>query len=290
MENMHKKFNAAAPYTNIDNLKNGDIVHIPTGIEVTKQQMIDAIANARVIYVSELHDNVAAHKAQLEIIEGLYKKHPGKIAVGMEMFRRSAQPELDNLKKNTMTLEEFNKLFDQQWTPQWREAYQPVLDYIHEKSIPVIGLKPNKETEDAVRSGGTNADVPEMDMSDEYHKGRYLPFFSQNGVAPEMAENRYRMMVLWDEAMAATVAEFLADPENADKKLVVIAGAGHIEYGIGIPKRAFRRIPHDYSIIIPAIDNNLVEDMPLRFGDYAMKVPYDKLGSKPTGAPKKPAI
>jgi len=273
---MRKKFNASAPYTNIGKLKDGDIVHLPTGVAVTKEQMIDAIANARVIYISEQHDNVAAHEAQLEIIKGLYGKHPGKIAVGMEMFRRSAQPQLDN----PLSLEDFNKLFDQQWTPDWREAYQPILDYLHGQSIPVIGLKPAQETEAIVRSGKTHPDVPELDMDDEYHKDRFLSFFTEGGMPPGSAEKRYRMMVLWDEAMAATVAEFLENPDNDDKKLIVIAGVGHIGYGFGIPKRAFRRVPHDYSIIIPTIGNDLDEDLPLQLGDYALKVPYNKSGSK----------
>jgi uncharacterized iron-regulated protein len=200
----------------------------------------------------------------------------------MEMFRCSVQPELDRLGKGALPLADFNKLFDQQWTPNWREAYQPVLDYIHEKSIPVVGLKPAKETEDLVRSGQTSGpDVPELDLNDKHHRDSFLPFFSGEGVPPEAAERKYRMMVLWDEAMAAAVAKFLSDPANAGKKLVVIAGVGHIGYGFGIPKRAARRVPHDYSIIIPATGSEFDEGIPLHPGDYAVKVPYDKLGAKP---------
>ncbi|MBI1214651.1 MAG: hypothetical protein GC185_02395 [Alphaproteobacteria bacterium] len=287
---MRKKFNASAPYTNIDKMKDGDIVHLQTGTEVTKEQMMDAISSARVIYVSELHDNIAAHQAQLEIIEELFAKNPGKVAVGMEMFRRSAQPALDKLEQGKMTKDELNALFDEQWTPDWREAYQPVLDFIQDNSIPLVGLKPTKEIEAVVRSGGTSPEVPELDMDDPYHRGRYLPFFSGPGIPPEAAEGRYKMMVLWDEAMAETVADFLSNPDNADKKLVVIAGEGHIGYGFGIPKRAYRRVPHDYSIVIPTIGQEPDADLPLKLGDYAMKVPYDKLGMKPRPAadPQKP--
>lgn len=275
---MREEFNAAAPYTNFAKVKEGDIVHMPTGVGVTKAQMMDAIANARVIYVSEQHDNLAAHQAQLEIIRELHRRHPGKVAVGMEMFRRSAQPELDKLEQGKLPLAEFNKLFDRHWTPDWRAAYQPVLDFIHEKSIPVIGLKPVQETEALVRGGQTaGPGIPELDMNDAHHRARYLPFF---GSGPA-AENKYRMMVLWDEAMAETVAQFLNNPANADRKLVVIAGVGHIGHGFGIPKRAFRRAPHGYSIVAPTTGNDMDPSVPLPFCDYAWKVPYDRPGAKP---------
>lgn len=279
-------FNAAAPYTDIDQLKNGEIVHLTTGVKVTKDQMLDAIDGARVIYVSELHDNIAAHEAQLAVIKDLYRKHPGKIAVGMEMFRSSVQPQLNRLEKGTMPLQDFNELFDRQWASQWREAYQPVLDYIHDKSIPVIGLKPSKKTESLVRNGQmTGPDIPELDLNDPYHRAHYMPFFGRHyspKMAEKIAEKMYRMMVLWDEAMADNVAKFLSNPENDDKKLVVIAGIGHIGYGFGIPRRAFRRVPHAYSIITPEIGNQLDDSLPIRLGDYVWKVPYDKLKEKPS--------
>lgn len=284
---MREKFNAAAPYTNLHKVKEGDIVHLPTGTEVTKKEMMDAIASARVIYVTEQHDNVAAHEAQREIIEELHNRFPGKVAVGMEMFRRSAQPELDKLEQGKLPLSDFNRLFDQQWTPQWREAYQGVLDYIHEKNIPVIGLKPTEATEAIVRSGKTAPGVPELDVNDPHHRGRYLPFFGSG----DAAERKYRMMVLWDEAMGETVAEFLKNPDNADKKLVVIAGVGHIGHGFGIPKRAFKRAPHSYSIVAPTTGHDMDPSLPLPFCDYAWKVPYDQLGARPkpsAGAKPKP--
>ena len=87
--------NAGSPYINLEKVKNGTIIHLPTGIEVTLDQMIDAVSGSRVIYVGETHDNLEAHRVQLEIIESLTQRYPGRISVGMEMFRRSAQERLD---------------------------------------------------------------------------------------------------------------------------------------------------------------------------------------------------
>ena len=75
--------------------KEGEIVHVPTGIKVTKAQLLDIIASSRVIYVGETHDNVHAHRVQLEIIRGLADRFPDQVAVGMEVFQRPYQGAMD---------------------------------------------------------------------------------------------------------------------------------------------------------------------------------------------------
>ncbi len=88
--------------------------------------------------------------------------------------------------------------------------------------------------------------------------------------------------------MALTVAEFLQNPDNADSKLVVLAGGFHVQYGFGIPKRAFRRVPHAYSIILPTVTQLPPElkdremevkhvSIPLYSGDYVWKLQYKVL-------------
>ena len=88
--------------------------------------------------------------------------------------------------------------------------------------------------------------------------------------------------------MAQTVAEFLESPKNIHSKLVILAGGFHVQYGFGIPKRAFRRIPHAYSIILPTVTQLPPElkdremdvehvSIPLYSGDYAWKLQYKVL-------------
>ena len=88
--------------------------------------------------------------------------------------------------------------------------------------------------------------------------------------------------------MAQTVAEFLKNSKNINSKLVVLAGGFHVQYGFGIPKRAFRRIPHAYSIILPTVTQLPPEledrkmdvehiSIPLYSGDYAWKLEYKVL-------------
>src|SRR4029077_1257583 len=58
----------------------------------------------------------------------------------------------------------------------------------------------------------------------------------------------YQAQILWDETMAESIDAFLK--KNPDFRMLVLAGAGHLEYGSGIPKRSFRRNGFDYAIVL----------------------------------------
>ena len=171
------------------------------------------------------------------------------------MFRRPAQEDLDRWQQGGLTDKQFRKLFRKNWGPGYGFGlYQPIFEYLKANSIPLIGLKSSRAMEQKFREGGPNQEgLPETDFSDEFHKAYSLSLFGGNDTHTDVVSKPYQMLVLWEEAMAETVAQFLKDENNRDRKLVVLAGGFHVQYGYGIPKRAFRRVPHAYSIILPAV-------------------------------------
>ncbi len=244
--------NSGSPYVSPEDLRDNEILHVPTGLVVSKEQLLDTVSDSRVIYVGETHDNLEAHRVQLEALRGLNERFPGKVAVGMEMFRRSAQPQLDRWNRGALPLDEFKKLFYQNWGPGF-EMYRPIFDYLRAHNLPLVGLKSSKETEAVLRREGTGAPgLPEMDLGDSFHKQYALSIFG--GHSSEGVSNKpYEMLTLWEEAMAQSVAQFLDDPARRDFKLVVLAGGFHVQYGFGIPKRAFRRKAHAFSVVLPTV-------------------------------------
>jgi hypothetical protein len=166
------------------------------------------------------------------------------------------------------------------------ELYKPIFEFARSKNLPLIGLKSSREVENHFRSGDSapgDTLYPEIDETDPYHRAFSMSIFG--GHTAKALEKPYRMLLLWEETMAQTVAEFLRDPVNKDKKLVVLAGGFHVQYGFGIPKRAYRRIPHAYSIILPNITKvpeNLKDremevkkvSIPLYAADYVWQVEY----------------
>ena len=275
--------NSGSPYQNLTDLDAGQILHIPTGVVVSREQMLDSISASRVIYIGETHDNIEAHKVQLQVIQFLAKKYP--VSIGFEMFRRSGQKELDLYNQGQLSGREFRHLFRRNWGGGF-ELYQPIFEFAKLKGLPLIGLKSSREVENHFRSGDPapgDTLYPEIDDTDPYHRAFSMSAFG--GHTAKALEKPYRMLLLWEETMAQTVAEFLRNPLNKNKKLVVLAGGFHVQYGFGIPKRAYRRIPHPYSIILPDITKvpeNLKDremtvkkvSIPLYAADYAWKVEY----------------
>jgi uncharacterized iron-regulated protein len=272
-----------SPYKNLADLDTGQILHLPTGLGVNRRQMLDSIAASRVIYIGETHDNIEAHKVQLQVIQFLAEKYP--VAIGLEMFRRSGQKKLDLFNQGQLSDQEFRHLFLSNWGSGF-ELYKPIFEFARSKNLPLIGLKSSRKVENHFRSGDSapgDTLYPEIDETDPYHRAFSMSIFG--GHTAKALEKPYRMLLLWEETMAQTVAEFLHDPINKDKKLVVLAGGFHVQYGFGIPKRAYRRISHAYSIILPNINKvpeNLKDremevkkvSIPLYAADYVWQVEY----------------
>ena len=259
--------NAGSPYKDFAELKDGQILHLPTGLTVTVDQMIDTVAASRVIYVGETHDNLEAHRIQLEVIRRLRQQFPGRITVGMEMFRRSAQGDLDRWQQGHLTDKSFRKLFRKNWGRGFG-MYQPIFEFLKANAIPLIGLKSSSEMEQQFRDGGPGQPgLPEIDTQDKYHRAYSMSLFGGSETHTGVVSKPYQMLLLWEESMAETVAQFLKDEANRDRKLIVLAGGFHVQYGYGIPKRAFRRVPHAYSIILP-----VVTEIPKELKDREMKM------------------
>jgi len=266
------------PYGALEGATEGEIFHVPTGIRVTKAQLLDMIGGSRIIYVGETHDNVRAHEVQLEIIRGLAERFPGQVAVGMEMFQKPHQEVLDRWSGDELSERKF--LRESQWFTNWRidySYYKAILEYIRDGHIPLLALNASAELVRLVRNHGVNGlseewqnQLPHMDLSDHHHRRLVEAFYK--GHPPTSAksfETFYQVHVLWDEMMAETVAHYLATEEGRNKKVVVLAGGNHVRYGFGIPRRVFRRMPVAYSIVLP-MEVSIPEDKKNRLMDVKL--------------------
>jgi len=294
------RFPLEDPYGTLKRAKEGEIVHVPTGIKVTKAQLLDMIADSRAIYVGETHDNVRAHQIQLEIIKGLAERFPGKVAVGMEVFQRPYQEVMDHWSRGELSEREFLKRSG--WYSNWGMDYgyyRPILEYIREGHIPLLALNAPADLVKEVGRRGLDGlskvwqnKLPNMDLSDSQHRKLVEAFYQAHPpTSAQSFEAFYQVYVLWDETMAETVANYLATEEGRHKKVVVLAGGNHIRYGLGIPRRAFRRLPLAYTIVLPMevsipedkkdrlMDVNL-PDIPLAPADFYWMVAYEDLKRK----------
>ncbi|HBG08323.1 MAG: hypothetical protein A2075_20230 [Geobacteraceae bacterium GWC2_58_44] len=245
------------PYPPVSAPKVGDIVHLPTGVAVSLAQMLEMAGDARVVYIGETHDNPASHLLELQTLQGLEKRHPGKVALGMEMFTRSQQPVLDRWVAGELEEKAFIK--ESRWFDNWKmdfDYYRELLIFARDRHIPIIALNADKSLVQALRSkpldelsAEEKAQMPEMDMNDPYQRGMAEGIFGGHGHGKMHIESFLRVQTLWDEMMAESAARYLASPAGAERHLLVIAGGNHVSYGFGIPRRVFRRLPASYVMI-----------------------------------------
>jgi uncharacterized iron-regulated protein len=245
--------------------------------------IVTDLRRSRVIYVGEAHDDYAHHLKQLEIIRKLYAVH-SDIAIGMEQFQSPYQPALDDYVAGRLSEKEM--LRKTEWYRRWRfdfRLYRPILSFAREQGIPVVALNVPKEITDKVARQGMEgltqeqrAAVPqEIDRSDQAYQERLMQVFSVHPHASEQQFERFlQVQLLWDEGMAQEVVEHLQ--QHPGRKMVVLAGSGHLEYGSGIPNRVARRLAAPYTILLPAdgvLAEPAVADMLLLTGEERLTDP-----------------
>jgi len=266
----------------------GDVFHYPTGHYVSRETMLEALSDVRIVYVGETHDNPASHRLELDVLKAMAERWPGQVALGMEMFNPAQQSVLDDWVAGNLTEKEFLRQAD--WYKTWQMdfgRYRDLLVLARERGIPVRGLNAEKSLVRAVGRKGLDqlspeqrARVPEMDLEDPYQRGLVEAIYGGHSAGSAMLDGFLRVQTLWDETMAQNVAEYLSQPGNERVHMVVVAGGNHVRNGFGIPRRVYRRLPSSYAlvgskeIVVPREREDRLMDV--HIPDFPM-VPYDYL-------------
>jgi uncharacterized iron-regulated protein len=247
--------NPQLPYPPSSPPQVGDILHLRTGHFVTAEAMAAAATDSRIIYVAETHDNPASHRLQLDLLQALEQRYPGRTAVAMEMFTPAQQEVLDAW----IAREIDEKSFLKRWYSGWKmdfAYYRDILNYCREAGIPVLGINAEKPLVKAVArkdfaelSAEEQARLPAtLDLGDPYHQVLTQAIFGGHAQGPMLAGFQ-RVQTLWDETMAENIVRFLASPQGDDFHLLVFAGGNHVRSGFGIPRRVFRQLPLSYILV-----------------------------------------
>ncbi|HSV96647.1 MAG TPA: ChaN family lipoprotein [Spirochaetota bacterium] len=224
-----------------------------TGEPVSFDSMIEDCLKADVIYIGERHGLKRHHDMQRSFVEALAAK--GRtLLLGIEQMESHYQPALDRFNRGEI---DFDRLAaDTDWERRWSNYldYRAVLEACREAGGSVLALNARAEVVRAVARAGLcaldereRAELPaEIDLENEEHKrllGMMLPvhaFTSGEGL-----RRMYEAQVARDEKMADILSERLLKENAAGNNsiIVVIAGAAHFAYGLGVPSRVGRRVP-----------------------------------------------
>lgn len=237
------------------------------------KRIISRLAEKRVVFIGEAHDRYDHHLNQLAIIQQLHEANP-QLVIALEFFQQPFQPHLDAYvagKIDERTFLEKTEYFER-WGYDYR-LYRPIIEYARRHSIPLLALNVPREISEKVGQVGLDGLTPEekawvpeeIDRSDKEYRERLHAIFSQHpSTKSGDFEHFYQVQLLWDEAMAACAAQYLK--EHPGRQMVLLAGAGHLAYGAGIPRRLVRRVPADTAIVL----QGGTEDLSREMGDFLL--------------------
>ncbi|HEB49481.1 MAG TPA: PDZ domain-containing protein [Desulfobulbus sp.] len=236
----------------------------PSGIPVRSirdfDAIIDDLAASRVVYAGEHHTDFADHMLQLQIIQALHARDP-ELAIGLEMFPRSSQQALDRYISGEITDErEFLKAsrYFSVWGYDYR-MYRDIIEYARKHAIPLVALNLDKEIVSSVfKKGSTDSLTPEQRRAVAAERDLDLPGYRQRldrarllhkgSAGKDSFPGFIQAQAMWDETMAESIVRYLND--HPEKRMVVIAGSGHVYKDSAIPPRVARRMPVRQSVVI----------------------------------------
>lgn len=274
-----------------------EIHHLPTGLEVSFDGMMDIVSGARLVCVGEMHRNLHAHRVQLRVVKELHRRFPGEVAIGMEMFRAPQQEALDRWTNGELTELEFLEAAD--WYGNWGSDfryYRGILEFARDNRIDVVALNPSREIQREVSRTGLDGmpeeirrNLPEIGPVDPYQRKAMEAVYGDHVPSEGGFDAFFGVQMLWEETMAARIVEYLRSARGTGKKMVTVTGGWHVRYGFGLPKKVVRRMAVPYAIILPEEislpeekEGELLMDVdlppiPLLPADFIWYVPYEDL-------------
>jgi uncharacterized iron-regulated protein len=211
--------------------------------------LIERLLPSDVVCIGEHHDSDLHHRVQLQIIKALHA-HDERLGVGLEMFQKPFQKVIDRYGAGEMSEADFLKDSEywSRWGYEW-SLYQPIVEFCRRNQLPLAALNAPRELTRRVSQAGFAQLTQEeknqlgpIDLGVQAHRDYWLErlakMHGQDNAPADQKERSYQVMAVWDDHMARTAAEF--QKARQLRRLVLLAGSGHIERGFGIPARTAR--------------------------------------------------
>lgn len=274
----------------------GELFSMVTGQTIPFSQMIQDMKGSPLVYVGETHNSLPMHDLQLRIIQALYEQDRN-LAIGLEMFPVTCQDVLNKWSLGILTQDEFIR--EAQWYVHWNfnfGFYEKIFAFAKANKIPVYALNAPREIITKIRMSGwdalTDAEkaiVPKPDLSHQEHRqliraifeGASIPHQMKGAGLDMMFEGLYRSQTAWDVVMGFNAVEGM---RKERKKMVVLAGSGHLIFGLGINLRAFEKSrlvgKTVISVAVPKGQRSIAIARSL--GDYVLGIPEEDKPAYPS--------
>jgi len=269
----------------------GNIYSAQEGRPIPFSKMIAEMKDCEFVYIGETHDSLPMHEIQARIILALCEQQRG-LSIGLEMFPATSQDALNKWSLGILSRDEF--IQESRWYVNWNfnfGFYEGIFMLAKDNKIPVYALNAPREIIAKIRMRGWDGlseeekkIVPNPDLSHEEHRTLIRTIFEDTELPPQMKgkglemafEGLYRAQSAWDEVMALNA---VSAQKREDKKMVILAGSGHLIYNLGINRRAYERshMPYKTVICVTVPEGRERVSVSRSLADYVWAIPEEKM-------------
>ena len=248
------------------------ILRVADGQIVSLMDIVKDLRESRLVFVGELHTTQSHHHAQLETIRAL-KNDGTPVAIGLEMFRRESQSDLDRWVRGALSEKEFEQVYYKNWNYPYH-LYRDIFLYAREHRIPMVGLNVPPEVTKQVAREGFDSLTPkqrgDLPMVTCRVDPEYLAFIrrslAMHGHSGLDFTRFCEAQLVWDTAMAWSLLHYVK--KNPESTVVVVAGSGH-SWKKGIPAQIRSRSELPFRVILPEIPGRVEQNsVALSEADY----------------------
>ena len=231
------------------------VMNVAERVEVAPDELLNDLRSSQVIFVGELHDHIGHHAAQLSIIDAL-DEDGRPLAIGLEMFRKDHQENLDRWTSGELAEDEFLPIYNENWS-MW-ETYRDIFLHARSERLKMVGLNiSRKVTARVARNGFKSLPAGERQMLGDVQcevDPTYANYIrrAMGGHGGHGQQYLYfcEAQLLWDTMMARNLVDFLQ--VNPDYRVIVLAGSAHA-WKYGIPRQMLERAEISYRVVLPEV-------------------------------------
>jgi uncharacterized iron-regulated protein len=280
----------------------GQIIEPKNNTTLSDLEFRAILQSADIIYIGEAHYTPSHVAAALQVLQSVLGGGRKPI-LGMEMFSWDGQAGLDRYLKGTVTSTD-DFLAESQWKNNWGGKYadySALVDFAKTHGLTLLGLNPPRPLVRNVAKTGLAAvgsdpqvqqwtiPVPFPADDPEYRRVIYEQIEQcHGGLSQEVYQKIYEASVFRDEGMASVITTTVKSDAPEPTTFVSYTGAGHIQYGLPIPKRVKRQLGtsvKDVTVYLHALDPEHPEDVDHlideRIADYVWLTTLGPQGRQP---------
>jgi uncharacterized iron-regulated protein len=275
------------------------IVDTASGAALTADELAPRLAGIRLLLVGESHTAAEFHRVQLQILQALHAagRH---LRIGLEMYPYTEQASLDAWHDGAWSEQEFvdRSRWYEHWGYHWN-YYRDIFRFARTAGIPLSAVNAPREVVSAVRKKGFRNLTPEeaahIPTDIDTESADYRAFFKEEmndggtphpGMTDDALKGMLAAQATWDATMAWNAVKALEAGNDPEAIMVVLVGAGHVAYGLGIERQARRYFDGPIASLIPVPvqddDGNPIPAVRASYANYTWGVAGERESQYPT--------